>query len=178
MKIGSIVKDFTAVVMLQLAEQGKLRLDDPIGNYLNDFSLEVLEKVTIRHLLRHEAGFGDHLMIPGSLEKLDALKTVQDIINYFKNEPLLFAPGTAEQNSNSGYAVLGTIIEHLTGKSYARAVGEMILQPLGMKDTFFDRQTIAVLPERTNITCNPPPESTVRCHFTNGPHRPAGPIPR
>jgi len=96
LKIGSIVKDFTAVVILQLMEQGKLDLDDPIINYINDFPENISNQVTIRQLLRHESGFGDYLMLPQTREKINSLPTVQSIVDLFKSEPLLFEPGTAQ----------------------------------------------------------------------------------
>lgn len=143
LKIGSIVKDFTAVLILQLAEQNKLDLDDPMGKYLDMFPAEISQKVTIRQLLRHEAGFGDYLRDPLPRETMDSLTTVERIIDLFKNEPLLFEPGTDEQYSNSGYTVLGAIIERVTGKSYFDAVEQHILQPLGMNETLFHWHKIA-----------------------------------
>ncbi|MEZ4748227.1 MAG: serine hydrolase [Calditrichia bacterium] len=143
LKIGSIVKDFTAVLILQLAEQNKLDLDDPMGKYLDMFPAEISQKVTIRQLLRHEAGFGDYLRDPLPRETMDSLTTVARIIDLFKNEPLLFEPGTDEQYSNSGYTVLGAIIEKVTGKSYFDAVEQHILQPLGMSETLFHWRKIA-----------------------------------
>ncbi len=148
LKIGSIVKDFTAVLILQLAEQNKLDLDDPMGKYLDMFPAEISQKVTIRQLLRHEAGFGDYLRDPLPRETMDSLTTVARIIDLFKNEPLLFEPGTDEQYSNSGYTVLGAIIEKVTGKSYFDAVEQHILQPLGMNETLFHWRKIAAQPTR------------------------------
>jgi len=109
--IGSINKDFTSVAILQLVEKGKLKLDDNIGKYLNQFPKDVLDKVTIRQLLTHISGFGDYFMIPGVIQKLKDLTTIDQIINTFKDQPLLFEPGTDREYSNAGYAVLGAVIE-------------------------------------------------------------------
>ena len=100
LKIGSIVKDFTAVLILQLTEQNKLQLDDTIGKYLDDFPGDISRKVTIRQLLKHESGFGDYLMSPELSKILPDLKSVSDIISIFKDRPLLFEPGTRERYSN------------------------------------------------------------------------------
>ena len=140
--IGSINKDFTAIAILQLAEKGLLNLDDKIDKYLNQFPKNVLDKVTIRQLLTHTSGFGDYFMIPGVIPKLRELTTVDQIISTFKNEPLLFEPGTDRQYSNAGFAVLGAIIESITGMSYFDYVDKNILAPLKMNNTYFDYKKI------------------------------------
>ncbi len=140
--IGSINKDFTAVAILQLAEKGLLNLDDKIGKYLNQFPKDVLEKVTIRQLLTHTSGFGDYFMIPGVIPKLPELTTVDKIIATFKEEPLLFEPGTDRQYSNAGFAVLGAVIENISGTNYFDYVDKNILAPLKMNNTYFDYQKI------------------------------------
>ena len=142
LKIGSIVKDFTAVVILQLVEEGKLNLDDQIGKYIDFFESEILHQVTIRQLLRHQSGFGDYLMLPQTRDKIKAIKTVNGLIELFKNEPLLFEPGADERYSNSGYTVLGAIIEDVTQLSYFDAIDHYILQPLNMNNTLFNWQKI------------------------------------
>ena len=140
--IGSINKDFTAVAILQLAEKGLLNLDDKIGKYLNQFPKDVLEKVTIRQLLTHTSGFGDYFMIPGVIPKLPELTTVDKIIATFKEEPLLFEPGTDRQYSNAGFAVLGAVIENISGTNYFDYVDKNILAPLKMNNTYFDYKKI------------------------------------
>lgn len=142
LKIGSIVKDFTAVTILRLAEQSKLDLDDHIGKYLSIFPEEISNNVTIRQLLRHESGFGDYLMLPEFRGQIGSIKSVSQIIELFNDQPLLFEPGTQERYSNSGYTVLGAIIENITGISYFEAVKQEILDPLEMRETVFDWQEI------------------------------------
>ena len=143
LKIGSIVKDFTAVTILRLMEQNKLNLDDTIGKYQDDmFPPEINNAVTIRQLLRHESGFGDYLMQPEFRNQMQTLKSVPQIIALFREQPLLFEPGTRSEYSNSGYTVLGAIIESITGVSYFEAVKQEILNPLGMNETVFDWQEI------------------------------------
>ena len=140
--IGSINKDFTAIAILQLAEKGLLNLDDKIDKYLNQFPKDVLDNVTIRQLLTHTSGFGDYFMIPGVIPKLRELTTVNQIISTFKDEPLLFEPGTEQQYSNAGFAVLGAVIESITGMSYFDYVDKNILATLKMNNTYFDYKKI------------------------------------
>lgn len=140
--IGSINKDFTAIAILQLAEKGMLNLDDNIGKYLTQFPKDVLDKVTMRQLLTHTSGFGDYFMIPGVIPKLHELTTVDQIISTFKDEPLLFESGTKQQYSNAGFAVLGAVIESVTGMGYFDYVDKNILVPLKMNNTYFDYKKI------------------------------------
>lgn len=140
--IGSINKDFTSVAILQLVGKGKLKLDDNIGKYLNQFPKEVLDKVTIRQLLTHTSGFGDYFMIPGVIQKLKDLTTIDKIINTFKDQPLLFEPGTDREYSNAGYAVLGAVIESVSGMSYFDYIDKNILKPANLSNTYFDYRTI------------------------------------
>ena len=140
--IGSINKDFTAVAVLQLVDKGSIDLDDNIGKYLNIFPEEVLNKVTIKHLLTHTSGFGDYFMIPGVIPNLSELTTVDKIINTFKDEPLLFKPGTGREYSNAGFAVLGAVIESVSGLSYFDYIQQNISQPVGLHNTYFDFKKI------------------------------------
>ena len=140
--IGSINKDFTAVAVLQLVDKGLIDLDDNIGKYLSIFPEEVLNKVTIKHLLTHTSGFGDYFMIPGVIPNLSELTTVDKIINTFKDEPLLFKPGTGREYSNAGFAVLGAVIESVSGLSYFDYIEQNILQPVGLHNTYFDFKKI------------------------------------
>ncbi|CAF3729960.1 unnamed protein product [Rotaria sp. Silwood1] len=88
-------------------------------------------------LLEMKAGLGDYLMDPDYNRNVQNFTNVDAYINLIKNEPLLFEPGTSQQYSNSGYAVLGGVIEKATGKSYADNLKERIFEPLGMKDSYF-----------------------------------------
>ena len=135
--IGSLNKDFTNVIILQLLADDSLKLDDPIGNYVDDFDKDILKRVTIRHLLRHEAGFGDYGMHPKFQENRHKFKSIDDLIKLFKFEPLLYIPGSDHYYSNSGFIVLGKIMENITGQSYADLLQERILDPLGIKNTHY-----------------------------------------
>ncbi len=142
LKIGSIVKDFTAILILQLAEEDELALDDPIQKYIQAFPDTIGNLITIRHLLRHESGLGDYLMNPGTLSRLDSLKNVSNIMDIVSKERPAFDPGTQERYSNSGYTVLGAVIEAVTGISYHQNVEIRILKRLNLDQTLFDWEQI------------------------------------
>jgi CubicO group peptidase (beta-lactamase class C family) len=133
--LGSMNKMFTAVAIAQLVEQGKLSFDDKVGKVLPDYpNKEVANKVTVRHLLTHTSGLGSYWNA-----KFDAgratIKTVADYLALFADEPLLFEPGARFEYSNSGYIVLGAIIEKVTGQSYYDYVREHVYKPAGMTNT-------------------------------------------
>jgi CubicO group peptidase (beta-lactamase class C family) len=135
--IASITKQFTAVAVLQLMEQGKLSLQDEITRYLPDYPLNG-QKITIENLLTHTAG------IPGSdpaaMTRLQGERrwiTLPEIINTFKSRPLDFAPGTKMVYSNNGYMLLGAIIEKVSGTPYPEYVEKNLFKPAGMTATHF-----------------------------------------
>ncbi len=132
--LGSINKMFTGIAMAQLLEQGQVGLDDPMSTYLPDFPSEIADKVTIRHLLTMTSGMGEYWN-----EHYEAtwstIRTVDALMEIIKEIPLDFEPGTQQQYSNSGYVVLGAIIESVTGGSYYDYVGEHVFKPAGMEHT-------------------------------------------
>lgn len=127
--IGSIGKLFTSVMILQLLEEGKLNLDAVVSEYLPGFS----SKVTVRQLLRHRSGYGDYLRNPEYRKDKERFKEIPEILKLISGEKLLFEPGEKFSYSNSGYVILGGLIEKLTGKSYQQNMSERILIPLSMK---------------------------------------------
>jgi CubicO group peptidase (beta-lactamase class C family) len=133
--LGSINKSFTAVAISQLAEQGKLSLDDPIGKYLNIFPPEIAEKVTIRQLLNMRSGWGDFWGNEVYLARLPRLRTVSDYMDFIKGMPLDFEPGTNFQHSNTGFDVAGAIIEAIAGVDYYAYVKKNIYDPADMADS-------------------------------------------
>jgi CubicO group peptidase (beta-lactamase class C family) len=139
--VGSIGKLFTQIAILQLAEQGKLSLDDPIGKYLTSYpDSDVATKVTIRQLLLHTSGIPDFLshFTPGM--KLDEIVNLKDFLPLFAGKPLDFEPGKGKQYSSSGYIVLGLVVEAVSKSTYAAYVQQHILQPAAMTHSgFFDR---------------------------------------
>lgn len=131
--IGSINKQFTSVAILRLAQDGKLKLDDTVGKYLKGFPPEVADKVTIRQLLQHKSGMGDYLREPKFIEHPKRFRSVKDYLELVRATPLLFEPGTRQRYSNSGFVVLGAIVEALTGRSYYDVVQDFVYNPAGMK---------------------------------------------
>ncbi|MCH7754711.1 beta-lactamase family protein [candidate division KSB1 bacterium] len=132
--IGSINKSFTQMAIAQLLEQGKIEFDETIGKYLSDFPEEIAKKVTIRHLLTMKSGMGSYWNDEWQA-KWSTIKTVDELIEIIKKIPLDFEPGTSRRYSNSGYVVLGAIIEKVTGQSYYDYVRENIYKPAGMANT-------------------------------------------
>ncbi len=133
--IASITKTFTAAAVLLLEEEGLLKLSDPIAKYLEDYPPETAAKVTIHHLLSHTSGIPEAAADPRSLGDLTKPRTPEELIALFKDKPLEFEPGAGCRYSNSGYVVLGKIIECASGRSYYDYVREKIFLPLGMKDS-------------------------------------------
>ncbi|MBP7933304.1 MAG: beta-lactamase family protein [Phycisphaerae bacterium] len=140
-RIASISKPITAVGMLQLVEQGKLRLDQPIGELLDvsRWKDKRIAQVTVRHLLTHRGGWDrDKAFDPMFRDQIIAkalgrpLPTVpQMVIDYMATQPLQFDPGTQYAYSNFGYCILGRIIEKVTGLTYEDCIRERVLAPVG-----------------------------------------------
>jgi D-alanyl-D-alanine carboxypeptidase len=142
-RIASITKAFTAVLVLQLFEQGKLDLHATIRNYLPDYTGEGADRITIHNLLDHTSGMQN---IDAGLTSYDeALKTgiphyqmpftTDQLVSKFCSGKLVNEPGKVFDYNNGEYIILGKIIEKATGKPYDEVLKERILQPLGMKNT-------------------------------------------
>jgi len=141
-RIASLTKQFTAVAILKLAEENKLQLDDDIHKYLKDYPAES-HKITISHLLSHTSGLNDYLNVPGRMEsKFNEPATHEEVMNEIKNDPTLFAPGEATAYSNTGYYILGRIIENVSGKTYAQYLTDNFFKPLGMKNSGSETMTV------------------------------------
>lgn len=137
-RLGSITKQFTATAILQLVEQGKIGLDDPISKY-DATAPKAWEKVTIRHLLTHRSGIPSYTDIPGFFgapSKTD--RTPEEIIALTRDKPLRFEPGSKFEYDNTGYVILGWVIEKVSGQTYADYVSAHIFKPLGMSHTGYD----------------------------------------
>lgn len=133
--IGSLNKLFTATAILQLYEKGLLDLDDPLSKHSSEFPSEIADKVTIRHLLKHESGWESYWDNEYYKAHFTELRTIDDYISFIKDEPLEFEPGSQARYSNTGYVILGAIIEKITGKSYYDYVRENIYKKAGMKNS-------------------------------------------
>ena len=130
-RIGSITKQFTAATILRLAEQGKLSLDDPLSKFLPAYPAPG-STATVRQLLNHTSGVMPYTAIPGFMVEANTNKpyTTEQLIAVFKDIPPPAKPGESWAYNNSGYVLLGAIIEQVTGKSWDKAVGDLVIRPL------------------------------------------------
>lgn len=144
-KLASVSKQFTAMLVLLLVEDGKLELAAPIARYLPGYPSESGEKVTVHHLLNHTSGIPNYTNRPGFMQS-DALHrhTTDEFVAEFCSDPLEFEPGAFFHYSNSGYYLLAAIIESATGQSYGEALRERVLEPLEMHDTGHDDQNLVL----------------------------------
>ena len=137
-RIGSVTKQFTAIAILKLMEEGKLNLNDPIQNYLPNFPVKDY-RVTVEHLLTHTSGLAE-------ITEMDVFYTQlmkngchpDSLVNYFKDLPLNFIPGSEFRYNNSGYHLLGLIIEKVSGVNYNDFISEKLLQVAEMENTMAD----------------------------------------
>jgi CubicO group peptidase (beta-lactamase class C family) len=149
-RLGSITKQFTALLTLQLVEQGKIKLDGKLSDYLPDYRKDIGEKVTIHHLLTHTSGIPSYTSQPGFFANVSRNPyKVAEFVKTYTSGDLEFEPGTKFSYNNSGYFLLGAIIERITGKTYEQALKEMIFDPVGMKNTGYDHHD-TILPKRAS----------------------------
>lgn len=135
--LGSITKPFTATAVLQLAASGALRLDEPICKHLKACPA-AWQSVTISQLLNHTSGIPDYMMLQSYWRDFLMLKTPGQMVASFSDQPLLFTPGSRFSYSNSGYYLLGLIIESATRRRYEDVLKERIFKPLGLADTGYE----------------------------------------
>jgi CubicO group peptidase (beta-lactamase class C family) len=129
--IASITKQFAAAAILQLEEKGKLSVHDPVSRHLPDFPHG--EKMTVHQLLNHTAGLLEYTVLPEFAELVKGpAENIQKVMSLFAGKPLEFTPGTKFKYSNSGYVLLGAIIERVSGQSFESYVRDFLLQPQGM----------------------------------------------
>ena len=134
--LGSMNKMFTAVAIAQLAEQRKLAFDDKVGKFLPDFPVkDVADKVTIHQLLTHTSGMGSFFNEEFMKASRDRFRAVKDYFPLIAKEKLAFEPGTRWSYSNSGFLVLGAIVEKVSGQDYFDYVREHVYKPAGMVNT-------------------------------------------
>lgn len=142
-QIGSMTKQFTAVAILLLAEQGKLNLTDTVSRFIPDYPAG--NTITLHHLLTHTSGIRDFTRMKGLQEIAQKEMTPEMIVDFFKNEPSEFAPGEKFEYNNSGYVLLGYIIELVSGKTYEEFVTENIFRKADMQQSLYasDRKIIS-----------------------------------
>jgi CubicO group peptidase (beta-lactamase class C family) len=136
--IGSISKQFTAMLILQLAEEKKLQLDGKISDYLPDFPKDKGDRVTIHQLLCHSSGIPNNLHFENWYTELwQEEYTTQELVELFYGLDLEFSPGSQFAYSNTGYYICAAIIERVTGKQYGEVLKEKILDPISMENSGF-----------------------------------------
>ena len=137
-RIASFTKPITDMLILQLVEDGKLKLDDKLTDYLPEFPKEKGEGITIHHLLTHTAGITGEGRIPNLIDIEKEYYTRERFFNCIVEQDIIFKPGEGREYSNFGYALLGMIIEKASGMSYNELLQEKICKPAGMKNTTED----------------------------------------
>lgn len=147
-QLASVTKQFTAAATLMLVQEGKLALDEKIPTYLPDLPA-AWKNVTVRHLLTHTSGIKSYTSIPAFVMNMRLDFTRAQIIKYAADAPIEFAPGTKWNYNNTGYFLLGMLIEKASGKSYNDFLSERIFQPLGMTHTRLNSME-AILPNRAS----------------------------
>jgi len=142
-RLGSITKQFTAASILLLEERGKLSVNDSVKKYMPD-APAAWDKITIFNLLTHTSGIPSFTSFPdyAKLEPFPA--TPAELVARFRDKPLDFQPGEQWSYSNSGYVLLGYLIERISGESYAHFVQDNIFKPLGMEDSGYDSNSAVI----------------------------------
>lgn len=147
--IGSISKTYTAVIMMQLVEEGKIKLDEKIDQYFPE--IPNAEKITIEMLLRHRSGLHNYTSEPDFLEKVITPVSKTQFLEQFKNLAVDFTPDSTFQYSNTNYILLGAVIEAVTGDTYSNVLQLRILDRLGLKETTLGRPKEAVSLARSYV---------------------------
>jgi CubicO group peptidase (beta-lactamase class C family) len=163
-RLGSITKQFTAASILLLEERGKLKVDDLVKKYMPD-TPAAWDKITIFNLLTHTSGIPSFTDFPdyASLEPFST--TPEQLVARFRDKPLDFQPGEKMSYSNSGYVLLGYLIEKISGESYEKFVQENIFTPLGMKDSGYDSNSAIILHRAAGYA--PGPNGPINAGFVN-----------
>lgn len=141
-QIGSMTKQFTAVSILILESQGKLTVNDPISKYIPDYPSG--NSITIHHLLTHTSGIKDFTKMKTISEIAQKEMSPKMMVDFFKNEPVDFKPGEKFEYNNSGYVLLGYLIELVSGEKYEDFIRKNIFEKAGMRNSYYasDRKLI------------------------------------
>lgn len=146
-RLGSITKQFTGAAIMLLVEREKLSLSDPLTKYLPDYPVHD-PGITVEHLLTHTSGIFNYTNIPGYIQaRVRVEVTTEELIDGFKDQDPDFAPGERFNYSNSGYVLLGAVIEKVSGQSYEQFVQENIFDVLGMEHSYYGSHT-RIIPNR------------------------------
>lgn len=148
-RLASITKQFTATAILLLERQGKLRIDAPITTYLPDYPTHG-RLITLAHLLNHTSGIKSYTSLDSFLPDISKKDlSPEELLAYFKDLPLEFEPGTRFLYNNSGYHLLGLIIEKVAAMSYEQFIQQHIFQPLGMNHSYYMHNS-TIIPQRAS----------------------------
>jgi len=161
-RLGSVTKQFTAASILLLEERGKLKIDDPVKKYMAD-APAAWDKMTIFHVLTHTAGIPNFTNFPDYQSTEATATTPEKLVARFRDKPLEFQPGERMNYSNSGYVLLGYLIEKVSGQSYEKFLQENIFSPLGMKDSGYDSNSAVIQHRAAGYT--PSPNGLVNAGF-------------
>lgn len=153
-RIASLTKQFTAVAILLLEEQGKLQITDLLNKYMLD-TPSAWSDVTIFHLLNHTSGIPNYTKFPNFSEFTTSTKTPEQQIAYFRDKPLNFKPGSDFEYNNSAYVLLGYLIEKLSGQSYQDFIVKHIFKPHGMNDSGYDSHAEIILNRASGYRVTP-----------------------
>lgn len=134
-EIGSITKQFTAALIMKLQEQGRLQVDDSVAKYLPEYNFS--PAITLRMMLNDTSGLADFTSFPQLGDWVKYGVSEATVLTAVSQAPLQFQPGTQYSYSNSNFFALGAIVEHLTGQSYEVNLKQQIIQPLGLKNTYY-----------------------------------------
>jgi CubicO group peptidase (beta-lactamase class C family) len=143
-RLGSLTKQFTAACVLLLQERGKLKIDDPVKKYMAD-APAAWDKVTIFNLLTHTSGIPSFTGFPDYASTEAIPTTPEKLVLRFRDRPLEFQPGEKMSYSNSGYVLLGYLIEKTSGQTYSQFVQENIFKPLEMQDSGYDLNSAIIV---------------------------------
>ncbi len=147
-RIGSITKQFTAVAILMLMEEGKLKLEDSLEKFIPDYPVHG-HSITVEHLLTHTSGIQGFTELPEFEKQQVQDRTTQEMLDFFKYRPMEFAPGRRWNYNNSAYYLLGVIIEKVSNLSYIDFLQQRIFNPLGMSHTYYDTHA-QIIPNRAS----------------------------
>ena len=146
-RIGSVTKQFTSAGIMKMVEQGKLKVSDPITLYLPGYPTHG-HNITIENLLTHTSGIKSYTSMGETMKEIvNEDLAVDELVDSFKDAPMDFAPSTAYEYSNSGYVLLGAIIEKISGKSYTDYIQDEFFTPLGMTSSYYGSFT-KIIPNR------------------------------
>jgi CubicO group peptidase (beta-lactamase class C family) len=142
--VASVSKPFTAMAILQLQEQGKLKISDPVSRFVPDFPHG--DQITLDNLLTHTSGIRNVNDLPDYNEFARSPHTPEQLVAKFANLPLEFPPGSSYHYSNSNYNLLALVLEKVSGEDYATYLWKRILEPAGMKDSGHDGDALRLIP--------------------------------